>query len=500
MPDLDLSIQKSLNPVSKTWSSDIFIRFYVSARTSGLLAAMGAENVQTFLAIATFMDSEGQCYPTQEQIGDALGLSRRQAVRRIQQLLAFEWQGQPLVRAVRVRMTDGTWDNLRYTILPEAPVGFGSPKTSDTVQYLEAVGEPQDPGGSSENPPQEAIPVHVTHMAHGSEDHVTPMPHGTDVTLTRTSVCCSMSPGSGSPSLQSPTVISRERARIAQDPRPAQEPSADSAPTPPVPALAPVPDWEQELADQYGENRLRQALACLREAEARGQVIEHPRAFVLRAIEKGWQPSQRVLAPAAVPARGPDAVARLREQWDRENEERCASQEAERRVLAWFESQPADLQDKLRQGALALAQRDIGKLFPEGVPGAVVDGYLYRLAVVAMEDRGTGVDGAETGRELQGGAAASSAAVSSVESPHDRRAAHVRVQVPADGAGFAVAPLGDEAASEDPWAALAPAVGAEGLVRPVPALDTPRSAVRLRRADPVNISLGGAVAIRQETG
>jgi len=320
----------------------------------------------------------------------------------------------------------------------------------------------------------------------------------------RSGFVVSVSGSPGSPSLQSPTVTSRECARIAQDPGAMQEPPADSAPTPPVPtpvpALSPVPDWEQDLAEQYGESRLRQALACLREAEARGQVIEHPRAFVLRAIEKGWQPSQRVQAPATVPARGPDAAARLREQWDRENEERRASQEAERRVMAWLESQPADLQDKLRQGALALAQRDIGKLFPEGVPGAVVDGYLYRLAVVAMEDRGTGVDGAETGRELQGGAAASSAAVPSVGGSHDRGAVHVRVEAPGGGTGFAVAPLGDEAASEAPWVALAPAVGAEGLVRPLLARDTPRSAVRLRRADPVNISLGGAVAIRQETG
>ncbi|MCL6596376.1 MAG: helix-turn-helix domain-containing protein [Firmicutes bacterium] len=260
MADVDLGIEKSFNPVAKSWEGSVFIRFYVSARTSGLLAAMGAENVQTFLAIATFMDGDGKCYPTEEQIAEALGLSRRQVVRRIRQLLAFEWHGRPLVRAVRSRRPDGTWDNLRYTVLPEAPVAFGHPQAGED-SHAPSVSHGQD---------------HVPSVSHGEDhvpsmspgpSHVPSMPRGTDVTLTRSMVGSSASSGSPS-SLPPPTVTSRARL-----PGEGEGVKGEAG-------------WRQELKGRYGREAVARGLACLRQARARGEV-RHPRAFVERAIEHG---------------------------------------------------------------------------------------------------------------------------------------------------------------------------------------------------------------------
>ncbi|EDW22136.1 putative transcriptional regulator [Bacillus pumilus ATCC 7061] len=65
------------------------------------------------------MDANGECYPTQEQIGAVLNLSRVAANKRIQALCDYRWQGRPLV--VKKQGREGKtqrWENARYTILP----------------------------------------------------------------------------------------------------------------------------------------------------------------------------------------------------------------------------------------------------------------------------------------------------------------------------------------------------------------------------------------------
>lgn len=97
--------------------SKIYVRLYVDALHSGLLADLGAERWHTLTAIAAFMDENGECYPTQKKIADKLGISRVAANRRIKKLLAYRWQGNPVLTAEKKRSPDQKYANTVYRVL-----------------------------------------------------------------------------------------------------------------------------------------------------------------------------------------------------------------------------------------------------------------------------------------------------------------------------------------------------------------------------------------------
>jgi hypothetical protein len=97
----------------------IFVKMYVEAVHSGLIADMGAERWQTLCVIAAFMNDKGECYPTQFAIAERLNVARETANRRIKALCDYRWQGRAIVEKVQARDHEKqTWNNVRYTILP----------------------------------------------------------------------------------------------------------------------------------------------------------------------------------------------------------------------------------------------------------------------------------------------------------------------------------------------------------------------------------------------
>jgi hypothetical protein len=97
----------------------IFVKMYVEAVHSGLIADMGPERWQTLCVIAAFMDEKGECYPTQYAIAQRLNVARETANRRIKSLCEYRWQGRAVIEKVQSRDHEKqTWDNVRYTILP----------------------------------------------------------------------------------------------------------------------------------------------------------------------------------------------------------------------------------------------------------------------------------------------------------------------------------------------------------------------------------------------
>jgi hypothetical protein len=97
----------------------IFVKMYVEAVHSGLIADLGPERWQTLCVIAAFMDAKGECFPTQFAIAERLKVARETANRRIKSLCDYRWQGRPVVQKVQARdFEKQTWDNVRYTILP----------------------------------------------------------------------------------------------------------------------------------------------------------------------------------------------------------------------------------------------------------------------------------------------------------------------------------------------------------------------------------------------
>jgi DNA-binding GntR family transcriptional regulator len=115
---LSVEIQKEFDVFRKEWEERVFVKLYVAARTSGLLAAISDRDWKTLCAIATFMDKNGNCYPSQAQIAKALGVSRATANERIASLINFRFKGQPVVLKTHLRDEKGKFSCCRYTILP----------------------------------------------------------------------------------------------------------------------------------------------------------------------------------------------------------------------------------------------------------------------------------------------------------------------------------------------------------------------------------------------
>lgn len=98
----------------------VFIRMYVSAIKSGLLADMGARRWTTLCVLASYMNEEGKCYPTQSIIAKDLGVSRQTANKYINDLISYRWKGEKVVLAEKIRSDSGQWDNTQYEINPNS--------------------------------------------------------------------------------------------------------------------------------------------------------------------------------------------------------------------------------------------------------------------------------------------------------------------------------------------------------------------------------------------
>jgi hypothetical protein len=116
---VSVETQSELSLTTGKKETRIFVKMYVEAVHSGLIADMGPERWQTLCVIAAFMDEKGECYPTQYAIAGRLNVARETANRRIKSLCEYRWQGRAVIEKVQSRDHEKqTWDNVRYTILP----------------------------------------------------------------------------------------------------------------------------------------------------------------------------------------------------------------------------------------------------------------------------------------------------------------------------------------------------------------------------------------------
>ncbi|HDR6299956.1 TPA: helix-turn-helix domain-containing protein [Bacillus cereus] len=97
----------------------IFLKMYVDAVHSGLIADLGPERWTILCVLASFMDEDGECYPTQDMIAKRLNISHASANRRIKKLCEYRSDGRPLVVKERRRHERTLqWEKTVYTILP----------------------------------------------------------------------------------------------------------------------------------------------------------------------------------------------------------------------------------------------------------------------------------------------------------------------------------------------------------------------------------------------
>lgn len=86
---------------------NVYVRVYTSLFTSGLVAKMGSNRFTTLMALASYMDAEGECYPTQIQLADAIGVHKNTVNKYINELLEFDIEGKPLVTRTKINRGQG---------------------------------------------------------------------------------------------------------------------------------------------------------------------------------------------------------------------------------------------------------------------------------------------------------------------------------------------------------------------------------------------------------
>jgi len=117
--------QREFDLFSGRRSERTFLKLYIEARTSGLLAAISDRDWKTLCTLATYMDGDGYCFPSQVELARALGCSRQMANERIKSLSGFRFQGNPIVLVEKDGRTEqGTWSRNGYRILPIANLGI----------------------------------------------------------------------------------------------------------------------------------------------------------------------------------------------------------------------------------------------------------------------------------------------------------------------------------------------------------------------------------------
>ena len=96
----------------------IFLKMYVDAVHDGLVRELGPQLWQTLCVVASFMDENGKCYPSQSLIAQRLGISRQSANERIRKLEEFRWKDKPIITRVKHRGENQKFENTIYTIMP----------------------------------------------------------------------------------------------------------------------------------------------------------------------------------------------------------------------------------------------------------------------------------------------------------------------------------------------------------------------------------------------
>jgi hypothetical protein len=117
-PLVSVEFQTEVDVATGDRERRMFIKMYFEARDSGLLAAIPGELWKMLCCLATYMNEDGNCYPTQDRIARDLGIRRQRVNERIQDLLNFRFQGQPVLSLKPKTRIRGRWSNNVYRIQP----------------------------------------------------------------------------------------------------------------------------------------------------------------------------------------------------------------------------------------------------------------------------------------------------------------------------------------------------------------------------------------------
>lgn len=118
-----ISFDKEMNKYTNEVESQIYLRVYTSMFTSGLVAEMGIQNFATLMAVSSYMNEDGECFPTQRQLAERMGVHRNSVNRYINALLDFRVNDKPIVTREIVSQAKGRVSSF-YKIHPLSQIAI----------------------------------------------------------------------------------------------------------------------------------------------------------------------------------------------------------------------------------------------------------------------------------------------------------------------------------------------------------------------------------------
>lgn len=100
----------------------LFLQLWLDPIKRGALGILGAKNFHTLVALASFMDEKGKCFPSEFTLAKLLGLSDVSAIsKRIKTLEKVIWEGKPVLEVIRGKKKKDNlgrykWENNRYIL------------------------------------------------------------------------------------------------------------------------------------------------------------------------------------------------------------------------------------------------------------------------------------------------------------------------------------------------------------------------------------------------
>lgn len=92
-----VSFDKEINHFTSEVENQVYLRVYTTMFTSGLVADMKLHNFATLMAIASYMNEDGECFPTQQQLAERMGVHINSVNKYVNQLLDFKVDGKPII-------------------------------------------------------------------------------------------------------------------------------------------------------------------------------------------------------------------------------------------------------------------------------------------------------------------------------------------------------------------------------------------------------------------
>ena len=120
-PLVTVEFQTEIDVATGDREKRMFVKMYFDARDSGLLAALPDELWKTLCCLATYMDEDGNCYPSQARLANDLRIRREHMNKRIMRLLAFRFHGEPVITMKKTRESKrggSRWANNVYRLYP----------------------------------------------------------------------------------------------------------------------------------------------------------------------------------------------------------------------------------------------------------------------------------------------------------------------------------------------------------------------------------------------